>query len=121
MKGFLLLLLVGLCACGWPIRSEDMPAVIQGLGQDSASGCFWLGGRGGGAGGAVTPGAPMVPLTGAYGSGEVLLGRVNSDNTELEIVNGSCKIKRGATTPDTGQPAEQPDHPPPLKWGMLNH
>lgn len=87
--------------CGWPIKSEDMPAVVNGLSADNASGCFWLGGRGGA--GAMPLAGAAVPV-GGYGSGEILLGRVNSPNTTLKIENGTCTVERGPATEAAGVP-----------------
>ncbi len=84
--------------CAWilglpKIESKDMPDVMKALATDTASVCAWFGGRGGGGGGAITP-VPVVPA-GGYGSGEILVGRVNADNTTIVIQNGSCTISRG--------------------------
>lgn len=87
--------LLSLTACGWPIDPKSMPSVIESLGKDTASGCFWIGGRGGGGMLTVTP-TPIIPGGGAMGSGEVLLGRVNADNTRVTITSGTCTIERGS-------------------------
>jgi len=88
---------VALCAlvvtgCGWPIDPARMPDVLQQLRDDQASACLWIGGRGGGGAGVLA--VPTVPA-GGYGSGELLLGRVNSPDTRLTIENGNCMIERG--------------------------
>ena len=44
-----------------------------------------------------------VPV-GGYGSGEILLGRVNSPNTTLKIENGTCTVERGPATEAAGVP-----------------
>lgn len=82
-------------ACGWPIDPQRMPEVMRELGKDTASGCFAVAGRGGG--GTVVMPMPAAP-GGAYGSGEILLGRVNAPNTKLTMaINGAtCTIERGA-------------------------
>src|SRR4051812_4711779 len=76
--------------CGWPVSPDKMPYVIAVLAEDTASGCLWVGGRGGGGGGAV----PVVAGTGGYGSGELLFGRVNAPGTTLTIKDGACSITR---------------------------
>lgn len=68
-----------------------MPAVIGQLGQDQASACLWIGGRAGMAAGTLIPPIPA----GGYGSGEILLGRLNSPNTKLTIEGDKCTIERG--------------------------
>ena len=92
MKRFVALLLF--TSCGWPIAPDKMPEVMKALKDDQASACIWMGLRGGAGGGALVP-APTVPMTGGYGSGEILIGRVNADNTSLTIDNGKCTISRG--------------------------
>lgn len=95
---WLFALLLSLNGCAWilglpQIESKDVAGIVDKLGEDNASACFWIGGRGGGGSLAITP-IPTVPV-GGMGSGEVLVGRVNSDNTKLTIGNGSCSIERG--------------------------
>ncbi len=89
----LVILLLTASGCSWPIAPDKMPDVIKELAKDSASGCIWVGIRGGAGGGSVIPPSPM---TGGYGSGEILLGRVNAENTKVTINNGACSIERGA-------------------------
>ena len=92
--GCILLILAILFSGCTLIESKDMPAVIERLADDQASGCFWIGGRGGSA-------VAGLPVAGGYGSGEVLLGRVNSSDTKLTIKNGECTIERGHRTPNS--------------------
>lgn len=84
--------LLALTGCALPrIDSKDMPGIVEQVVQSNASACMWIGGRGGGGAGVLTPAAG-----GGYGSGEVLMGRVNSPNTRLEIADGKCTIERGS-------------------------
>jgi hypothetical protein len=76
------------------IESTDIPALIAEIAKSEAAVCIWIGGRGGSGSVAVTA-APIIPGVGGYGSGEILLGRVNAENTRLVIENGQCTIERG--------------------------
>jgi hypothetical protein len=98
---FNLVALMLLASCGWPIAPERMPEVMESLSRDKATGCFWIAGRGGAGSVAVTP----MPIPGGgYGSGEVLMGRVNSANTQLIIKNGECHITSGDPAPVPAEP-----------------
>lgn len=94
MKRLLIVLVLAGCS---PINSADIPKVIHELAEDDASGCFWVGGRGGGGGLTAVPGA--VPGAGGYGSGEILWGRAASSDTTVTISNGNCTVRRGSALP----------------------
>ena len=93
-------------SCSWVlgtprIESKDMPTIVKAITQSSANICVWLGGRGGGG---ALPALPAVG--GGYGSGELLIGRVNSAGVALSITNGTCTI--------TSHPAPAGDFPGPV-------
>jgi len=98
--------LLVLPSCSWVlgtprIESKDMPAIVKAITTSSANICVWLGGRGGGG---ALPALPAVG--GGYGSGELLIGRVNSAGVALSITNGTCTI--------TSHPSPAGDFPGPI-------
>ena len=74
------------------IDSKDVPGVVQALAIDQANFCLSFRITGGAGGMAVTP-TPSVPI-GGWGNGSFLVGRVNADNSKLEINEQGCKIER---------------------------
>ena len=88
------LCLLFLSACVLPIRSEDIPGVIEKLSESNSSACVRTGAQGGG--GAVAAGAgPTVPA-GGYGSAELVFCRSNEPGSELEVKpDGTIAIKHG--------------------------
>ena len=71
-----------------------MAPLMEKLSASSGSACLSFNVSGGG--GAMTV-APVPIPGGGYGSGGLIVGRVNSDNTKMEIKNGECRIERGGT------------------------
>ena len=69
-----------------------MAPILEKLSASSGSACLSFNVSGGG--GAMTV-APVPIPGGGYGSGGLIVGRVNSDNTTMVIKNGECRIERG--------------------------
>jgi len=99
----IIMLIVPLNGCGFllglpQVSSKDLPDIVKEIAKSESSLCAWIGGRGGSGAGAI----PVPTMAGGYGSGEILIGRVNADNTKVTIKDGSCTIERGgpkATVP----------------------
>ena len=81
-------------SCSLPIRSEDIPAVLDKLSADHASACLRTGIRGGAGAIAIAP-APSIPA-GGYGFAELEFCRSNEPGSEIEIKpDGTLTIKHG--------------------------
>jgi hypothetical protein len=91
MKFAVIFFSIFLGGCSIPnMESSDLVKLMEHIKSSQASACFWFGGRGGAGGGVIT-----TPVSGGYGSGEILFGRVNSPDTTLVIADGTCSITSG--------------------------
>lgn len=103
MKFILILLVVGLPACGIPDISEKhlalvdkVNSVVQG-GSESKGACGSVTGRGGVGGGTIA--GPTVPLMGGYGSGEFRFCSVSGEGSKARVgLNGEVTIEIGGQT-----------------------